>query len=102
MRWKVQLVGMALVVALATASSGCGQDPDCAAAAEKLEACGLGDFNNLYDLEGGACEETDACIADCVNSRSCSALESTIATGDWYRILCDEVCPQVVLMSGPR
>jgi len=102
MRWKRQIAGMMLVVALVAAAQGCGQDPDCAAAAEKLEACGLGDFNTYYDLESGTCEETDACIADCVNTRSCSALESTIATGMWYRILCAEVCPQFVLFSGPR
>ncbi|HOX58001.1 MAG TPA: hypothetical protein PLC99_14030 [Verrucomicrobiota bacterium] len=96
MRWKRQLAGMAFVVALAASAQGCGQDPDCTAAAEKLEACGLGRFVEQYDLDTCACEDIAACIAECVEVKSCEELEDSIAGGGWTSILCaGEDCGQI-------
>ncbi|HOX46525.1 MAG TPA: hypothetical protein PK668_23175 [Myxococcota bacterium] len=102
MHWLKHFAGMLFVTALVAASPGCGQEPDCTAAAEKLEGCGLGSFADHYELRGGACEETSACIADCVCERSCAEIEGTITTADWNQhLLCGHECPQITLCSGP-
>jgi hypothetical protein len=57
-RLVLAFAASALVVILSAISHGCGGEPDCRAAAQKLESCGLARFVDHYDLDTCACEET--------------------------------------------
>jgi hypothetical protein len=85
-----------LMLVLVAISHGCGGEPDCRAAAQKLESCGLVRFVEQYDLDACACEDIAACIAECVEAKSCEELEDSITGGGWTSFLCaGEGCGQI-------
>lgn len=96
-RLVLALPAAALMLVLVVISHGCGGEPDCRAAAQKLESCGLVRFVEHYDLDTCACEETAACIADCVEAKSCEELEDSVSSSGWTNILCSGECAQIVL-----